>query len=95
MAFGSVFTPDPRPPLALLHSPHMVLGIHELVTDVNELDRESARGSATCARDFRPIVVQETRGHIIELGRLLGPPMSFSIFACPPQSSGEDRFLMK
>jgi hypothetical protein len=95
MAFGSVFTPDPRPPLALLHSPHMVLWIHELVTDVNILYRESTRRSATCVRDFRPVFVQETRGYIIELGRLLGPPMSFSIFACPPQSSGENRFLMK
>jgi hypothetical protein len=95
MAFGSIFTPDPRPPLALLHSPHMVLWIHELVTDVNELYRESTRGSATCVRDFRPIVVQEAKSYIIGLGRLLGPPMSFSIFACPPQSSGEDRFLMK
>ncbi len=95
MTFRSVFTPDPRPPLALLHSPHMVLWIHELVTDVNELYRESARGSYTCVRDFRPILVQETRSYTIELGGLPGPPMSFSIFACPPQSSGEDRFLMK
>jgi hypothetical protein len=95
MALGSIFTPDPRPPLALLHSPHMVLWIHELVTNVNELDHESARGSTTCVRDFRPIVLQETSGYIIELGKLLGPPMSFSIFACPPQSSGEDGFLMK
>ena len=94
-AWKRFLLPDPRPPLALLHSLHMVLRVHELVTDVNELDRDSARGSATCVRDFRPIVVQETRGNIIELGRLLGAPMSFSIFACPLQSSGEDRFLMK
>ena len=95
MAFGSVFTPDPCPPLALLHSPHMVLWIHELVTDVNELDLESAKDSATCVRDFRHIVVQETSCYIIGLDRLLGAPMSFSIFACPSQSRGEDRFLMK
>jgi hypothetical protein len=94
MAFGSVFTPDSRPPLALLHSPRMMLWIHELVADVNELDRESAR-SVTCVRDFRPILVQEARGYAIERGRLFGPPMSFSVFACPPQGSGEDRFLMK
>jgi hypothetical protein len=93
MAFGSVFTPDPRPPLALLHSPHMVLWIHELVTDVNELDRESAWCSA-CVRDFRPILMQII-DNIAEISRLLGPPMSFSIFACPLQSSGKDRFLMK
>ena len=55
MAFGSVFTPDPRSPLALLHSPYMVLWIHELISDVNELDGESACG--TCDRDFRPILV--------------------------------------
>jgi len=94
MALGSLFTPDPRPPLALLHSPHMVLWIHKLVTDVNELDRESALSSVTCVCDFRPIVVQETK-YIIGLGGLLGPPVSFSIFACPLQSSGKDRFLIK
>jgi hypothetical protein len=93
MAFGNVFTPDPRPPLALLHSPHVVLWIHELVTDVDELDHESARCSA-CVPDFCPILVQ-TRDYTVKIGRLLGPPMSFSIFACPPQSSGEDRFLIK
>jgi len=94
-AFRSVFTPDLRPPLALLHSPHTVLWIHELGTDVNKLDRESTSASATCVRDFHPTVVQETRGYIIGLGRLLGPPMSFSVFACFSQSGGEDRFLMK
>jgi hypothetical protein len=49
MTFRNVFAPDPRPPLALLHSPHMALLIHELelVTDVNEINRESAWGSAT------------------------------------------------
>ena len=95
MAFRSVFTPDPRPPLTLLHSPHVVLWIHELTTDVNELDRESARRGFSCIRDFRPILAQETMGDIIKLCRLFGPPMSFSIFACPLQSRGEDRFLMK
>jgi len=35
----------------------MILRIHELVTDVNELDRESAWGSATCVRNFRPVVM--------------------------------------
>ncbi len=91
MTFGSIFTPDPRPPLALLHSPHIILWIHELGTDVNELDREWASGF----RDFYPIIVQETRGYIVGLDRLLGSPMSFSVFACLPQSGGEDRFLMK
>src|SRR5258708_2738398 len=93
-AFRSIFTPDPRTPLALLHSPHMILWIHELSTDVNELDCESASGSATCVRNFDPVIVQKTRGYITGLGRILGPPMSFSIFACLPQGSGEDRFLM-
>jgi hypothetical protein len=75
MAFRGIFTPDLRPPLALFHSPHMVLWIHELGTDVNKLDRESASGSATCVRDFRPTVVRETGGYIIGLGKLLRPSM--------------------
>lgn len=94
MALRSLFTPDLRPPLALLYSPHMVLCVHELSTNVNKLDRESASVGAACVRGFHPIVGRETRGYIIGLGRLLSPSMSFSIFAGPSQSSGEDRFLM-
>ena len=73
----------------------MILWVHELSTNVYKLDRESASVSATCVRDFHPTVARETRGHIIGPGRLLGPPMSFSVFARPSQSRGEDRFLVK
>jgi hypothetical protein len=94
MAFGSVFTSDPRPSLALLHSPHMVLSVHELVADVNELEPESARGSATCVCDSRLILAQETRGYIIELGRL---PTALRRAREDVRRHGrpEDRFLMK
>ena len=95
MAFGSVFTSDPRPSLALLHSPHMVLSVHELVADINELDHESARGSATCVCDSRLIPAQETRGYIIELGRLLPTALRRAREDVRRHGRPEDRFLMK
>lgn len=82
MTLRNLFTPDLRPPLALLHSPHMVLRVHELGTDVNKRDGRSASPSTARVHDFHPTVIQEAKGRIIGLGRLLRPPMSFSVFAC-------------
>jgi hypothetical protein len=94
MTFRNLFTPDLRPPLALLHPTHMLLRVHELGTDVDEIDGGSASSSAIHARDFHRTIVREIKGYITGPNGLLGPPMSFSIFACPFQNGGEDRFLV-
>ena len=93
MTLRNLFTPDLRPPLALLHPMHILLGIHELGTNVDKFDGRSASSTTIWVHDFRRTIVREIRGYITRLNRPLGPPMSFRIFTCPFQDGREDRLL--
>jgi len=90
MTLRNLFTPDLRPPLALLHPTHMLLRVHELGTDVDKFDVGSASSSAIHTRD----ILREIKDYITRPNGLLGSPMSFGIFACPFQNGREDRFLV-
>jgi hypothetical protein len=57
MALRNLFTPDLCSPLALLHTPHMILRVHELGTDIDKLDGGSANGSASRADPFHSTVI--------------------------------------
>lgn len=95
MALRNLFTPNLRPPLALLQPTHLVFRVYELGAHVNKLDGGSTSGSVIRAHDFRRTLERDTKVYVIRLGRPLSPPISFSIFACPFQSSLEDRFLIR
>ena len=84
MALRNLFTPNPRSPLTLFHAAQVILGVQELGANVNKLGGWSTSGDVACAHDFStlPVMIGLAKSRIDRLGRLFGPSVSNSIFAC-------------
>ena len=93
----NLFTPNSCSPLALFHAAQAILGVQKLGANVNKLDGWPASGRTARIRDFCTIpgMIGLAKSRINRLGRLLGPTVSGSIFACSFQGIGEDRILTR